>query len=218
MYPSPGSCEVRVARGQRRKWWTTLSFTTVPDTGMENQTGRINLRDGGKIAACTVGRRNLQGLQMSKPRQKASKTKLKTMNQISAAEAWKLFHAAWGLDATGHYRLRPEYFPENIALEDFFKVSALCRLLLRIQRAEGADTSTLTEKGLDKHFSGAPQQRKIVDFIRRNKNRKMSLKEIAVELGGVTPKTVQNLLTKIFKKTNAKNLTELRQKLPPLST
>jgi hypothetical protein len=146
------------------------------------------------------GRRNLQGLQMSKPRQKASKTKLKAMNQISAAEAWKLFHAAWVLDATGQYRLRPEYLPPDIDAESFFKGLVLCRLLLRGQRAEGADTSTLTEKGLDKHFSGAPQQRKIVDFIWRNKNRKMSLKEIAVELGGVTPKTVQNLLTKIFKK------------------
>jgi hypothetical protein len=107
----------------------------------------------------------------------------------------------------------------EIVTDSVFKALGLYRQLLGEQRTEGADSSTLTEKDLDNLFFRAPQQRKIVDVIRQNKNCEMSLKEIAGELGGDhSTKTVQNLLTKIFKKTKSKNLIELRQKLPPLST
>jgi DNA-binding CsgD family transcriptional regulator len=157
---------------------------------------------------------------MSKRRQKASKARLKTMDQISAAEAGKLFHAAWGLDATGQYYLRPEHFPENIAAAGFFKVLMPYCGLLREQRAEGADIpQPLTEKDLDTLFFRAPQQRKIVEVIRQNKDREMSLDDIAVALGrgNRSTKTVQNLLTKIYEKTKSKNLTELARNLLPLT-
>lgn len=143
---------------------------------------------------------------MSKRRQKA-KPKLKTLNEISAAEAVKLFDG--------------EGFPKNVAAKDYFEAALLYRRLRSLdghfktgQRAE----ITLTEKDLDELFFRAPQQRKIVDIIRRNKPRTMSLAEIAFELGGVnqSTRTVQNLLTRIFEKTKSKDLRELTEKLPPL--
>jgi hypothetical protein len=50
---------------------------------MMNQNWLINYRDGRGIAASTVGRRSLRGPQMSRPRQKASKIKLRTIDEIS---------------------------------------------------------------------------------------------------------------------------------------
>jgi DNA-binding CsgD family transcriptional regulator len=171
---------------------------------------------------------------MSKPRQKASRTKLKTMNQISAEEARRLCHA---VIHRGDHALA---FPKDIAAKDFLEWLKLYSEMLsrgvidkrspalslddfepgsaRAKRDVSEDSKNLTEKDLDELFCRAPQQRKIVDVIRRNKDRKMSLDEIAVELGGVNrpTKTVQNHLTIIFKKTKSKNLRELAHKLPPL--
>jgi hypothetical protein len=168
---------------------------------------------------------------------KKRRPKLKTMDEISAAEAQRL------CDATMD---RGEY-PKDIAARPFLEflkpytemrsagvinrpllsgndampsvsernpeVEELCR-----PRGIFEDSKTLTERDLDELFYRAPQQRKIVDVIRRNNNREMSLDEIAIELGGVnqSTKTVQNLLTKIFRKTKSKNLIELAHKLPLL--
>lgn len=62
-----------------------------------------------------------------KRRQKAPKRepkpKLKTMNDISAAEAVKLFHAAMALDdePTSLYAPIPKGFPKDIAAKDFIE-------------------------------------------------------------------------------------------------
>jgi len=152
------------------------------------------------------------------------------MNEISAAEALEIFHAAdWHSG-----------YPKDIVARDFLECYKLHREIRRAvvidnrnlalnvddngPRSAGAggdvteDSKNFTEKDLDELFSRAPQQRKIVDVIRRNKDHKISLAEIAIELGGVNKsiKTVQNLLTRIYKKTKTKNLIELAQKLPPL--
>ena len=51
--------------------------------------------------------------------------KLKTMNEISAAEAAKLFHAARNFACDGYpgdnYCLWPEYFPKDIEARDFLQ-------------------------------------------------------------------------------------------------
>jgi hypothetical protein len=171
---------------------------------------------------------------MFKPRQKAPKTKLKTMNQVSAAEAQRLCHAA--MNGGNHASAFPTYivardFLECLKLYSEIHVAGVIdkRSTASIlhddepgsARAKGDASEyskNLTEKDLGELFFRAPQQSKIVDVIRRNKDRKMSLDEIAIELGGAKKptKTVQNLLTIIFKKTKSKNLRELAHKLPPL--
>ena len=137
-----------------------------------------------------AGRTRRRGVSYSREMQNALKTKLKTANEISAAEAVKSFHAAWVLDATGQYCLIPESFPQDIGAKNFMESLTLYRRLRSKQRAEPAEISqTLTVKDLDELFPRAPRQRKIVDVIWRNKNREMSLDEIALEIGGVNQST-----------------------------
>ena len=54
-----------------------------------------------------------------------TKPKLKTMNDISAAEAAKILHCARNFDSDGDpmedYCLRPEYFPQDISARDFLE-------------------------------------------------------------------------------------------------
>jgi hypothetical protein len=60
---------------------------------------------------------------------KDQKTKLKTMNDISAADAAKLFHMARNLHCDGapmdDYCLYPDYFPRDIAARDFLQCLGL---------------------------------------------------------------------------------------------
>jgi hypothetical protein len=65
----------------------------------------------------------------SKTPQKEPKPKLKTMNEISAAEAVKLFHAAMVLNdsVVDLYMPIPEGFPKDIAAKDFMDSLAVYR-------------------------------------------------------------------------------------------
>ena len=158
---------------------------------------------------------------MSRRRQKAPERRLKTLDDISAAEELTLFQEAWVRDPSGRYRLIIERVPQDIAAKDYMKDFLMyCALCLWSEEHAQPDekSQTLTERDLEELFFRAPRQRKIVEVIRRNKPRVMSLDEIAVEVGGryQSTKTIQNLLTRIFKKTNSKNLIELTDKLPPL--
>ena len=171
---------------------------------------------------------------MSKPKRKSQKTKLKTMEEISAADAQKLFHDA--RDSGDHMLTCPKhmqarsFFETGILYEEFMARGVInCEVRsgndeMRSQRecspkmeesakATGMFTNTknLSAKDLDEL---PPAQRKIVDLIRENP--RILDKEIATKLGRKT-KTISNELLTLRKKLGAKNRKELAAMLPPPS-
>jgi len=175
---------------------------------------------------------------MSKPRQKASKTKLKTMSQISAAEAQRLFHAVMG---RGDHALT---FPKHVPAKEFLECykllveveclklnaealsagiiskrspeSTLEELEAGSARAKG-DVSevfkTLTEKELQSHKLSR-REWQIIGLFRENRN--IRDKEIAAILHIESLRTVSAHLANLYRIFGVKNRTELAAKLPPL--
>jgi DNA-binding CsgD family transcriptional regulator len=175
---------------------------------------------------------------MSKPRQKASKTKLKTMSQISAAEAQRLFHAVMGRG--DHALTFPKYIPAKEFLECYklhveveclklnaealsagiiskrSRASTLEELEVGSAQAKG-DVSevskTLTEKELQS-YKLSRREWQIIGLFREN--RSIRDKEIATILNINKVRTVSSHLANLFRKFGVNNRTELAAKLPPL--
>jgi hypothetical protein len=141
------------------------------------------------------------------------KPKLKTMNDISAAEAAKLFHAARNFNCDGDpmddYRLRPEGFPKDIAARDFLECLDLYSKMWAhwaeshtevsgegfydSQRGELADVAAdITAEELAK--LGAAE-RKVFDVFAEDSN--LSNKEIGKKLG-ISESTVKSHFRVIF--------------------
>jgi DNA-binding CsgD family transcriptional regulator len=171
---------------------------------------------------------------VTEARPKAGKTKpkakLKTMNEVSAAEAVKLFHACMVLDdgdPMSLYAPIPENFPEDIAAKDFLEQLRIYRdmwsegehsasggfdFLSDAQREELVEVAkTLPEKDLE---TLGRQKRRIVELFRENPD--IQNKEIAARLAPMSTKTVEKHVSALLKKFKVKNRMELADRLPQL--
>lgn len=183
----------------------------------------------------------------SKPRQKAPKTdpkpKLKTMNEISAAEAAKLFHAARNFDCDGYpgddYCLNPENFPHDIAARDFLQ----CLELYSKMVSEGSEypfaskTPSITSYTVEhRHMSDAQRddlvkvsqslsEKDLERLLKRTpkvleavnvlrENPDFQDKEIGAKLGR-SYKTIRAQLSTAYRILRVADRIELLEKLPP---
>ena len=150
---------------------------------------------------------------MSKLRQKARKlepkNKLKTMNEISAAEAVKLFHACMHFDDPGDmYAPIPEGFPGDIAARDFLECLKSYQemwafgqvddyLDFEDQMVEQTQVAAdVSEQDLEEL---TPREKEV--FLLR-KNERLSYKEIAERLGK-SADTVKSQLTSAYRTLHA---------------
>jgi hypothetical protein len=93
--------------------------------------------------------------------------KLKSMNEISAREAVKLFRAALVLDAKGQYRLILEACPQDITIKALEEIITLCLRMESNQRDKQADLAVdVPNKSLEELMVQlSPPQRKVFDRI-----------------------------------------------------
>jgi len=172
--------------------------------------------------------------------------KLKTMNEISAADAAKLFHAARDLDdydPLEPYGLRPEYFPHDIGARDFLQCLELYskmvsegsqypfasqtpsttsytvehRHISDEQRAALAEiASTISDADLDKRLPAGSREREVFDVLRENPGN--SNKEIGEKLG-IGESTVKTYLLRIYETLQLEGgRREVWAKYPPRKT
>jgi DNA-binding CsgD family transcriptional regulator len=137
--------------------------------------------------------------------------KLKTMNEISAAEAVKLFEAAVNFpgspnwydgDPESDYKPIDGGFPTGICARDFLECLRLYMGLHIPMDYETTDPNIteVARKIIEQITDGelrqlSPQQRKIVELLRINPNQQ--IKEIAFQLD-VKTGTVKSQLTAIY--------------------
>jgi len=161
------------------------------------------------------------------------KKKLRTMNEISAADAAQLFRAARDFDShdpLSEYCPRPDYFPKDIAARDFLQ----CLELYSKMESEGSEypfaskTPSTTSYTVEhrqisdaerKAYSAIPEkvlegsltrmQRQVCDLLVR---RNLSYKQIATELA-ISESTVHKHISDIYEEYKVKNFRELIAKL-----
>jgi DNA-binding CsgD family transcriptional regulator len=169
------------------------------------------------------------GQRQAKP---MAKKKLKTMNEISAAEAVKLFQAAMVLDDYNEpgfvFEVKPSGFPDNIAARDFFESLNFYKEMWREGRQADWDAQWAAIDGLRKSVfqtieqpdpdglfdTLSPAQKRVYTACKDNPN--LSNKEIAAQLN-LSPKTLQVHLESICATFNVRKRRELflARPMPP---
>lgn len=174
------------------------------------------------------------------------KPRLKTMDEISAAEAAKIFHGArnfrFDRDPSEDYCLLPEYFPQDIAARDFLQCLDLYTEMYNegmggdrgarntptsytVEHRDISDeqrsalveiASTISDPDLDKKLPVGSREREVFDVLRQNPG--ISNLEIGEKLN-ISESTVKTHLLRAFHKLELEGgRKEVWAKYPPRKT
>jgi DNA-binding CsgD family transcriptional regulator len=157
------------------------------------------------------------------------KKKLKTMNEISAAEAVKLFRNAMIFESFNEggdeFQVKPSGFPNNVAARDFLETLSIFKEMWRdgmqsqwdMQWAFLAQSRTdlveaskkLTNNDVKRRYDSlTATQRRVYDALTSSGSGNLSNEQIADRLY-MAPKTLQSHIAVVLSTFGAKNRREL---------